>query len=45
MKNRRKAAKPANPSTIETFGGDYHRFESTFPQKGETTALAKPAEK
>jgi hypothetical protein len=35
MKNKRKHPEPISAETVETFGGDYHRLESTFRPRQE----------
>src|SRR5216684_8655381 len=35
MKSGKKSSKSASPPVLETFGGNYHRFESTFRPKTE----------
>jgi len=36
MKPARKPTKPNPTPALETFGGDYHRLESTFRRKEES---------
>jgi hypothetical protein len=35
MKPGNEAVKPVAPTYIETFGGNYHRFETTFQPRKE----------
>jgi hypothetical protein len=37
MKPARRRSKPDSRSVVETFGGEYHRLESTFRQKRESS--------
>jgi hypothetical protein len=44
MKPTKKPSKPA-ADAVETFGGDYHRFESVFQPRKEPPAPSAAAEK
>jgi hypothetical protein len=46
MKPRHESSNPNPVATLETFGGDYHRVESTFrPKKTPSRLLPRAAAK
>jgi hypothetical protein len=42
MKSKRNRIHAVGSVEIETFGGDYHRLESTFPHRTEHRPNRKP---
>jgi hypothetical protein len=41
MTKKSKQPEPTPPETVETFGGDYHRLESTFRPRHEAPPEGK----